>query len=76
MLKATENSMDTAHVTSASDDGRSKVSHTFQYNLNTAKTRKQLYEGAMKDILSERIRKSAQIFLLVMVLFRKLSLKH
>ena len=47
MLKATENSMDTAHVTSASDDDRSKVTHTFQYNLNTAKTRKQLCEGAM-----------------------------
>ena len=36
-------------VTLASDDIHQKSSHKFQYNLNTDKTRKQLYVGAMRE---------------------------
>ena len=40
--------MDISKVTSAIDDITFIAAHTFQYNLNEARTRKKLYEGAMR----------------------------
>ena len=39
----------TSHVTSANEDDKQNKAHTFQYNLNTAKTKKKIYEGALRD---------------------------
>ena len=39
---------DSPDVTIVSDDEQQKTTHKFQYNLNTVKTRKLLYEGAMR----------------------------
>ena len=48
MLASTSNDIDITNVTLVNDDGHSKRTHIFQYNLNTAKTKKDLYEGALR----------------------------
>ena len=40
--------MDISHVTSAVECEKLTAAHKFQYRLNDEKTRKKLYEGAMK----------------------------
>ena len=48
MLASTINEIVTSDVTHASDDDQRKTAHIFQYNLNTAKTKKLLVEGALR----------------------------
>lgn len=48
MIASTSQEMDTSNVTSVNDDDHPTTAHTFQYNLNGAKTRKKLYEGALR----------------------------
>jgi hypothetical protein len=48
MISYTENEMETTNVSLVNDDELPRTAHTFQYNLNTAKTRKLLYEGATR----------------------------
>ena len=50
MLSLTSNEEHITKVTLANDDGEQiKAIQTFQYNLNTSKTRKLLCEGAMRS---------------------------
>ena len=48
MLSSVTEISDISDVTPASDDVQSKNAHIFQYNLNTGRTKKHLYEGAMR----------------------------
>ena len=58
MLARTAFEMSINHVTLASDDERQKSAHKFQYNLNTAKTKKNLYEGAMRGHYERETKKT------------------
>ena len=48
MLATTSNEIDITNVTLANNDVHSESAHIFQYNLNTSKARKNLYEGALR----------------------------
>ena len=48
MLTSTTNEMRFSDVTIACDDERNEANHRFQYNLNSAKMKKSLYEGALR----------------------------
>ena len=53
--------MDSKDVTLASDDVRDKTPHTFQYNLNTVKTTKLLFDGAKRAHYEREDKKECSI---------------
>ena len=56
---SSEKEIDFSHVTSTFDEDDSSTAHIFQCNLNDAKTRNKLYEGALSEPFEKEVKTNA-----------------